>query len=392
MGLLAAWLVCAAPPGTANAQDPGWRVEHYDRGAIISIPSNRRNALARRRRSEQPPPPLPARRPRHEAFDGRYQVVRSPAAKDDPGVPLKPGSETSTKAPAQPDPQTPSPTDTTLNGWSQNEIDTALAECISIVKRYDAEAMPEPPIKEGACGTPAPVKLMAIGKGKSRVTFDPPVTVNCRVIAAMSNWLSTSLQPLARRHLKSSIATVETMSSYSCRTAYGRVARRLSEHGYANAIDIRGFTTAAGGSVNLLEDWGPTARDVRKRLLAEQAEREKAAKARLKQTATSTQKGPAAPDTPAATSPGKTPQSPRTKQDGTAGVAPAIPESKPPPPVDLGKITAPPPATSAARFLRDAHSTGCDHFGTILGPEVNEAHRNHFHVDLAPRQRSNYCR
>ncbi|MGI9410545.1 MAG: extensin family protein, partial [Hyphomicrobiaceae bacterium] len=45
-----------------------------------------------------------------------------------------------------------------------------------------------------------------------------------------------------------------------------------------------------------------------------------------------------------------------------------------------------------AAFLRGAHHAACRIFGTVLGPEANDAHRNHFHVDLAHRRRSNYCR
>jgi hypothetical protein len=44
-----------------------------------------------------------------------------------------------------------------------------------------------------------------------------------------------------------------------------------------------------------------------------------------------------------------------------------------------------------AQFLRDIHDGGCKIFGTVLGPEANEAHRNHFHVDMAKRRRSAYC-
>ncbi|MEM8976662.1 MAG: extensin family protein [Pseudomonadota bacterium] len=43
-------------------------------------------------------------------------------------------------------------------------------------------------------------------------------------------------------------------------------------------------------------------------------------------------------------------------------------------------------------FLKGAHHTACKIFGTVLGPEANDAHRDHFHVDLAERRRSNYCR
>jgi hypothetical protein len=48
-------------------------------------------------------------------------------------------------------------------------------------------------------------------------------------------------------------------------------------------------------------------------------------------------------------------------------------------------------ATPAARFLRRIHAGGCGPFGTVLGPESNEAHRNHLHLDLAPRKRSAFC-
>ena len=44
-----------------------------------------------------------------------------------------------------------------------------------------------------------------------------------------------------------------------------------------------------------------------------------------------------------------------------------------------------------ARFLREAHAAACRIFGTTLGPEANEAHRNHFHVDMAERKVKKIC-
>ncbi|MFZ0155560.1 MULTISPECIES: extensin family protein [unclassified Pseudomonas] len=35
-----------------------------------------------------------------------------------------------------------------------------------------------------------------------------------------------------------------------------------------------------------------------------------------------------------------------------------------------------------ARFLREVHAGACDSFNTVLGPEYNAAHRNHFHLDM----------
>lgn len=34
-----------------------------------------------------------------------------------------------------------------------------------------------------------------------------------------------------------------------------------------------------------------------------------------------------------------------------------------------------------ARFLREAHARACRYFRVVLGPDYNEAHRDHFHLD-----------
>ena len=44
-----------------------------------------------------------------------------------------------------------------------------------------------------------------------------------------------------------------------------------------------------------------------------------------------------------------------------------------------------------AQFLRAVHAAACHIFGTTLGPEANEAHRNHFHVDMAERKYKKIC-
>ena len=48
-------------------------------------------------------------------------------------------------------------------------------------------------------------------------------------------------------------------------------------------------------------------------------------------------------------------------------------------------------AARKARFLRETHAAACRIFGTVLGPEANNAHRNHFHVDLAERNSGSFC-
>ncbi len=46
------------------------------------------------------------------------------------------------------------------------------------------------------------------------------------------------------------------------------------------------------------------------------------------------------------------------------------------------------------RFLRTIRKAACDHFQTVLSPDYNAAHHDHFHFDLAPNTRGSagYCR
>ena len=54
-------------------------------------------------------------------------------------------------------------------------------------------------------------------------------------------------------------------------------------------------------------------------------------------------------------------------------------------------LVVPKPATPAANFIHAIHASACTMFGTVLGPEANDAHREHFHVDLAPRSGAAFC-
>lgn len=325
--------------------------------------------------------------------------------------------------------------------WSPAEVQDARARCAKILKSINAVAEIQEPIRVGSCGTPAPITLTSIGK-KPAVTFSPAATVTCEMAEALHKWIVTGLQPLARQHLGAPIIKIEKMSDYSCRNAYGRARGRLSEHGRANALDIAGFQTANGGSAMLLADWGLTERDVRQQIAAAKKEAEKADAQRLaaaraaqenardsrhqRPSGAPSLRPPAgvaiATGAPAGAiarptildgvdggdssreaitfsmsggngeAQGETPI--RTPLDGMIGrLGGAVPRAA----VATGSIvhlTAGGVAINGdtstgdigkARFLRGAHETACKIFGTVLGPEANNAHRNHLHVDLAQR-------
>jgi hypothetical protein len=44
-----------------------------------------------------------------------------------------------------------------------------------------------------------------------------------------------------------------------------------------------------------------------------------------------------------------------------------------------------------AKFLRHVHRGACNMFTTVLGPEANDVHRTHLHLDLQDRHALNVC-
>ena len=284
--------------------------------------------------------------------------------------------------------------------WSAQDIQLAAARCTALLKGLDVVVVAEQPIREGTeCGNPAPMRLVSIGKSSPAV-FSPPPLLTCDMIAALHRWLERDLQPLARKHLGASIVRVEAMSSYSCRNAYGRAKSRLSEHGRVNALDISAFVTAKGQATMVVADWGPTAREIEAQAVVARAAEEKA-QTELAAGAAGPAGSPtavAAPPRPtlSITIPGVTLELPGvpSERDTALGL---VPRSRlgAPPLADLGApaIVIPASAPAAApvqlgpkaAFLRSAHRAACRIFGTVLGPEANNAHKNHFHVDMAER-------
>src|SRR6185503_18004151 len=107
----------------------------------------------------------------------------------------------------------------------------------------------------------------------------PPATLNCAMVVGLHAWVEKTLQPAAQEAFASPVTKLRNASGYACRNRVGSQfhADRLSEHALANAIDIAGFVTADGRTVEVARHWGPTARD--------QREAEKAAAAGTKDDA-----------------------------------------------------------------------------------------------------------
>lgn len=287
--------------------------------------------------------------------------------------------------------------------WTKQEIELAQARCTAMLKGLDVVALPDTAIREGTeCGTPAPMRLLSIGSNP-QIAFSPPPALTCDMIAALHLWLQRDVQPLARKHLGAPVVSVATMSSYSCRNAYGRKSGRLSEHGRVNALDIGAFVTAKGQTTMVVADWGPIAREIAAQAAAAQKQREAEAAA----AATKQKNGVPTPPEPPASVATQQPLRPSIAID-VPGISVQI--LRPDAPTALGLtqpnrlggpkqqgdaaqpgLPAAEPLTGKAQFLRAAHRAACGIFGTVLGPEANSAHKNHFHVDMAERKLRSIC-
>lgn len=300
--------------------------------------------------------------------------------------------------------------------WSNEEVIAGLRQCLSLLSPLGVEILPADPIRSGACGDAAPVRLKSAGKNE-KVVFDPPVEVNCKMAAQLAGWIDTSLQPTARALLSSPVTKIRGASGYSCRNRYGQADAPLSEHATGNAVDIPNFILADGRSIRVEGAWGPTARD----LLP------KPAVAAVPETgATATPKASPQPGPP----PGKQAPSnnqtygkaapslnlpPREglsaahkKQGAKASEAEKVRVANAMKGVPLQKLGAgsnipvmpavpkdkeavPAVATAETRFLRRLAKEACATFGTVLGPEANDAHRDHFHFDIKARRKKAFC-
>ena len=145
------------------------------------------------------------------------------------------------------------------------------------------------------CGAIQPFVVRAAVGG--RVALRPAATLRCPMVPAVEDWLRDVVRPAARQHLGREVVSIQVAASYACRTRNSIPGARLSEHGRANALDVRGFVLAGGEVVSVRHGWH-----------------------------------------------------------------------------SWGGESA---------FLREVHRGACRIFTTVLGPNADRYHRDHFHFDLA---------
>lgn len=168
------------------------------------------------------PPEAPTARPDKEA--------EKPAAKQ--------ADKKETDKPAEPAAPAPPP---------PSACRLALTEEIAI-----APSIPD--IKgPGACGGEDLVRLEAIVlPDQSRVPVKPAAILRCRMAATIAEWIRSDIAPLAQK-AGSAISELDNYDSYQCRGRNNIAGAMLSQHGFANALDVRGFKLANGRMLSLTD-------------------------------------------------------------------------------------------------------------------------------------------
>jgi hypothetical protein len=172
-------------------------------------------------------------------------------------------------------------------------------QCIADLKRAGARFNPLANQDfGGGCSAIDSVKLIDVGTPVSNLG-----AMTCPLARNFAAWVTYAVRPAARKYLDSEVVRVETFGTYSCRNVNGGRSGRLSQHAYANAVDVSAFVLADGRRVTLLDGWQG--------------------------------------------------------------------------------------ADDEREFLRTLHASACKRFGTVLGPDYNRQHANHFHFDMSG---AGYCR
>ena len=112
----------------------------------------------------------------------------------------------------------------------------------------------------GECGAADAVLLeRVILPDQAKVAIAPPATLRCAMAEEVALWLREDVAPAALK-LGAPLRGLDNFDSYECRSRNRVHGATLSEHGRANALDVRALRLANGAvigltDVNVAKDW-----------------------------------------------------------------------------------------------------------------------------------------
>ncbi|MBD8066253.1 extensin family protein [Devosia sp. PTR5] len=244
--------------------------------------------------TEAPPIPLP----RPDNGEGEEATDAAGPAEDEteavsPEADKPEASEAEeTAKPSEPEPEPEAPAKPAEPHEDGRIYQTACPAVLSGI--VEAEMLP--PVADGVCGTQSPLSVTAVNVNGHRVAFASPVTTTCAMAGALADWVG-EIDTYAQAALESRVESLASGPGLVCRNRVSSEDDKISEHAFADALDVMSFTLANGETISVEAGWPR-----------------------------------------------------RTTPEG--------------------------------KFLRQSHGAACGRFTTVLGPEANADHANHFHLDL----------
>jgi len=196
-------------------------------------------------------------KPRRAARPANVPLPKPRPAEAPAIPPEKPATAKQTPAPAMPD--KPAEPAATPGPPPPSACRLALSEAIAIAPSIPDIQGP------GGCGGEDLVRLEAVVlPDRRQVALKPAAILRCTMATAIADWIRTDMEPLAVG-LGSSISVLDNFDSFECRGRNRVAGAQLSEHGRANALDVRALKLANGQSIGLTDRNVP--RDVRESVL-----------------------------------------------------------------------------------------------------------------------------
>ena len=136
--------------------------------------------------------------------------------------------------------------------FKTSEVTSEASACRTRLEKFAVvTAMPRL-IGPGSCGGGDIVRIDAVwlASGK-KIEIKPAPYLQCPMAEQLALWLRDDAAPLTAA--AGVLQRLETYDDFSCRGRNRKMTGKVSEHGKANAIDLRGFTLEGGKYIHLTD-------------------------------------------------------------------------------------------------------------------------------------------
>ncbi|QND53351.1 extensin [Phyllobacterium sp. 628] len=192
--------------------------------------------------------PVPEQKPEHDAKPADKPEVK-PAEQLGPNRPIEDEAEGKSQPKSNDE-------DTAEKSDPATSPDRVYQNACPALMNGEVQGEIIPPLSEGMCGERSPLKITAIGK-ENPIKFAAPVTTNCTMAGTLAVWIG-DVEKAAQKSFGAGIESIGTGSDYQCRKVNNGHKGRVSEHAFANALDIMSFKFSNGKTTELATGWKGT--------------------------------------------------------------------------------------------------------------------------------------